>query len=129
LAALVLASVTFLNWIGLKTGSRAQEITSLLKALGLIALVIAAFTIPLRPGAASFLPSNSVLRPHSIFLGLLLALQGIVVTYDGWYAPIYFVEEDKDPAKNLPPLHARQSAFLHRNFLTGECGRSFTCCT
>jgi APA family basic amino acid/polyamine antiporter len=102
LAALVLASVTFLNWIGLKTGSRAQEITSLLKALGLIALVIAAFTIPLRPGAASFLPSNSVLRPHSIFLGLLLALQGIVVTYDGWYAPIYFVEEDKDPAKNLP---------------------------
>ena len=32
----------------------------------------------------------------------MLALQGVVVTYDGWYAPIYFVEEDKDPAKNLP---------------------------
>jgi len=31
-----------------------------------------------------------------------LALQGVVVTYDGWYAPIYFVEEDKNPAKNLP---------------------------
>jgi len=31
-----------------------------------------------------------------------LALQGVIVTYDGWYAPIYFVEEDKDPAKNLP---------------------------
>jgi basic amino acid/polyamine antiporter, APA family len=32
----------------------------------------------------------------------MLALQGVVVTYDGWYAPIYFVEEDKDPSKNLP---------------------------
>jgi APA family basic amino acid/polyamine antiporter len=32
----------------------------------------------------------------------MLALQGVVVTYDGWYAPIYFVEEDKEPARNLP---------------------------
>jgi APA family basic amino acid/polyamine antiporter len=32
----------------------------------------------------------------------MLALQGVVVTYAGWYAPIYFVEEDKDPSKNLP---------------------------
>jgi APA family basic amino acid/polyamine antiporter len=32
----------------------------------------------------------------------MLALQGVVVTYDGWYAPIYFVEEDENPAKNLP---------------------------
>lgn len=45
LAALVLATLALLNWIGLKTGSRAQEVTSLVKALDLIALVIAAFTI------------------------------------------------------------------------------------
>ncbi len=37
-----------------------------------------------------------------MFLGFILALQGVVITYDGWYAPIYFVEEDKDPAKTLP---------------------------
>ena len=102
LGALALASFAILNWIGLKTGSRAQEITSLVKALALLALVIAAFTISAKAGAASFLPSNLFVRPRSIFLGLMLALQGVVVTYDGWYAPIYFVEEDKDPAKNLP---------------------------
>jgi APA family basic amino acid/polyamine antiporter len=102
LAALALASLTLLNWIGLKTGSRAQEITSLAKALGLLALVAAAFTISVKPGAASLLPGNSFVHPHSVFLGLILALQGVVVTYDGWYAPIYFVEEDEDPAKNLP---------------------------
>jgi APA family basic amino acid/polyamine antiporter len=102
LGALALASLGILNWIGLKTGSRAQEITSLVKALGLIALVIAAFTVPVKAGTASFLPSNLFVHPHSILLGLMLALQGVIVTYDGWYAPIYFVEEDKDPAKNLP---------------------------
>lgn len=100
--AFALASLAILNWIGLKTGSRTQEITSLVKAFGLIALVIAAFTIPVKAGTASFLPSSLFVHPHSIFLGLMLALQGVVVTYDGWYAPIYFVEEDKDPAKNLP---------------------------
>jgi APA family basic amino acid/polyamine antiporter len=26
----------------------------------------------------------------------------VVVTYDGWYAPIYFAEEDQDPSRNLP---------------------------
>jgi len=97
-----LASLAILNWIGLKTGSHAQEITSLVKALGLIGLVIAAFTTSVKAGAASFLPHNLFVHPHSIILGLMLALQGVVVTYDGWYAPIYFVEEDKDPAKNLP---------------------------
>ena len=102
LAALVLATLALLNWIGLKTGSRAQEATSLVKALGLIALVIAAFTISVKAGNSSLLPSTLFVHPHSIFLGLMLALQGVVITYDGWYAPIYFVEEDRDPAKNLP---------------------------
>lgn len=102
LGTVALASLAILNWIGLKAGSRAQEITSLAKALGLVALVISAFTIPVKAGTASFLPSNLFVHPHSIFLGLMLALQGVVVTYDGWYAPIYFVEEDKDPARNLP---------------------------
>ncbi len=101
-ATLALASFTVLNWIGLKTGSRAQEIASLLKALGFLALVIAAFTISVKAGTASLLPSHSFVHPHRILLGFILALQGVVITYDGWYAPIYFVEEDKDPAKNLP---------------------------
>lgn len=102
LGVLALVFFAVLNWIGLKTGSRAQEITSLAKALGLIALVIAAFTMSVKAGNASLLPSKTFVLPHSIFLGFILALQGVIVTYDGWYAPIYFVEEDKDPAKNLP---------------------------
>jgi len=33
---------------------------------------------------------------------VLLALQAVIVTYDGWYFAIYFTEEDNDPARNLP---------------------------
>src|SRR5215469_9305132 len=52
--------------------------------------MLAAFTISVKAGTASLLPRNWFVHPHSIFLGLMLALQGVVVTYDGWYAPIYF---------------------------------------
>jgi basic amino acid/polyamine antiporter, APA family len=100
-AGLVL--LAFLNWIGLRAGSRAQELTSLAKALGLLALVLACFTI--LPNTSASVPSvvsNMLGQKHSLFLGLVLALQGVVITYDGWYAPIYFVEEDLDPARNLP---------------------------
>jgi basic amino acid/polyamine antiporter, APA family len=98
-----LALLAFLNWIGLRAGSRAQELTSLAKALGLLALVVACFTIsPNTSASVSFAGSNTLGQKHSLFLGLVLALQGVVVTYDGWYAPIYFVEEDLDPARNLP---------------------------
>ena len=98
-----LALLAFLNWIGLRAGSRAQELTSLAKALGLLALVLACFTIlPNTSGSVPSVVSNMLGQKHSLFLGLVLALQGVVITYDGWYAPIYFVEEDLDPARNLP---------------------------
>ncbi len=89
---------------GFENRQRAQEISSLVKAGGLVAIVIAALTIPLDAAAAAELSTNSsaLVHSHSIFLGLMLALQGVIVTCDGWYAPIYFVEEDTNPATNLP---------------------------
>jgi basic amino acid/polyamine antiporter, APA family len=90
--------LTLLNWTGLRPGSRAQEFTSAAKALGLIGLVIACFVSPAASGASVV----TKFPEHSLLLGLILALQGVVVTYDGWYAPIYFAEEDRDPSRNLP---------------------------
>jgi APA family basic amino acid/polyamine antiporter len=91
--------LTLLNWIGLRPGSRAQEFTSAAKALGLIGLVIACFV---HPAASASVVTKFSIPEHSLLLGLILALQGVVVTYDGWYAPIYFAEEDRDPSRNLP---------------------------
>jgi APA family basic amino acid/polyamine antiporter len=36
------------------------------------------------------------------FSGLAVALQAIIITYGGWQGPLYFIEEDRDPARNLP---------------------------
>ncbi len=92
--------LTLLNWMGLRPGSRAQEFTSAAKALGLIGLVFACFVFPAASGT-SILARLSV-HEHGLFLALIVALQGVVITYDGWYAPIYFAEEDRDPTRNLP---------------------------
>src|SRR3984885_2153438 len=98
-----LALLALLNWIGLRTGSYTQEITSLAKGVGLIALVIACFTISPKTGiSASAVMAHLFSQQHSLFLGLLLAMQAVIITYDGWYVPIYFVEEDLDPSRNLP---------------------------
>lgn len=95
--------LTLLNWLGLRAGSRAQELTSLIKAVGLFAFVVACFVFS--PGASSnhTLPASTLLSSKGSFLlALVIALQAVIVTYDGWYSAIYFMEEDKDPARNLP---------------------------
>jgi APA family basic amino acid/polyamine antiporter len=95
--------LTLLNWLGIRAGSRMQELTSLIKTLALIAFVVACFMIPLQGAIGVVAPPASGPAPKGgVLLGMLLALQGIIVTYDGWYFAIYFTEEDKDPAKNLP---------------------------
>jgi APA family basic amino acid/polyamine antiporter len=35
-------------------------------------------------------------------LGWLLAFQAVIVSYDAWYTPMYFAEEDQNPTRNLP---------------------------
>jgi APA family basic amino acid/polyamine antiporter len=33
---------------------------------------------------------------------VVVALQSVVITYGGWQSALYFTEEDRDPARNLP---------------------------
>ena len=97
----LLAVLMVLNWIGLRSGSRTQEISSFLKALALIVFVGACFFLKIPGGAVS--PAHTALAPaKGLFVSLVLALQAVIVTYDGWYQAIYFTEEDKDPTKSLP---------------------------
>jgi hypothetical protein len=86
-----------------QANSQAQELTGLAKALWLLALVLACFTIWL-DASVSVPPavSNIMGQKHRVFLGLVLVLQGVLVTYDGWYAPICFVQEDLEAARNPP---------------------------
>lgn len=93
-----------IQWIGLKAGSRTQEITSLVKALAFIALVAACFIYG--GGVSSIKEASEPLKTPGTFTAFLfagvIALQSIIFTYDGWYNAVYFSEEDKDPGRNLP---------------------------
>lgn len=100
IATWVTVGVALLQWRGIAWGSFVQNLTSSLKALGFVALVSGIFFLahpmpsPPRPtelaGGLSFL------------VALLLALQAVIYTYDGWYGVIYFGEEVKDPGRDVP---------------------------
>jgi APA family basic amino acid/polyamine antiporter len=87
---------SLLQSLGLRVSSRAQEITSLVKFIAFLALVVACFGYP---GGAR---SDSGVPPSGVFFGVVLALQSVVITYGGWQSALYFAEEDRDPARNLP---------------------------
>jgi APA family basic amino acid/polyamine antiporter len=96
IALAALSAFILLQWMGLKVSSRAQEITSLVKFVAFLALVAACFR---RPGPASV---PEIDRPESLFFAVVIALQSVTITYGGWQSALYFAEEDRDPAKNLP---------------------------
>jgi APA family basic amino acid/polyamine antiporter len=95
-----LSALALLNLVGLRSGSRTQTLTSLLKALALIAFVIGCFSVS--SSASTSGVAHLPARPPEVLLGWLLAFQAVVITYDAWYTPIYFAEEDRNPTRNLP---------------------------
>ncbi len=82
---------------GLRVSSRFQEVTTAVKFVAFLAVVLAALAFaPARSaGAESTLPAPSL-------AGLVVALQAVVITYGGWQSALYFTEEDRDPNRNLP---------------------------
>jgi basic amino acid/polyamine antiporter, APA family len=95
--AIVLVSLVLSR--GTRLGGRLQELTSLLKAVALVALVAACFAFADRGAGA---PVPAVTPQVPILLGLVLAAQAVIYTYDGWTGPIYFSEELHDPARQIP---------------------------
>src|SRR3989442_1151323 len=75
---------------GLRVSSRFQEVTTAVKFVAFLAVVLAALAFaPARSaGAESALPAPSL-------AGLVVALQAVVITYGGWQSALYFTEKDR----------------------------------
>ena len=97
----ITAGFALLQWRGLRWGSRTQELTSLLKALGFAALVAACFLLGGKGAGAS---AAAAPRPAGLPLlfALVVGLQAVIYSYDGWDAVIYFCEEVRDPGRDIP---------------------------
>jgi APA family basic amino acid/polyamine antiporter len=91
-----------LQWIGLRSSSRTQEITSALKALGLLVFVAACFYPAASVTRGSYPEPALPATTGALFASVILALQSVIYTYDGWYCAVYFTEEDRNPGRNLP---------------------------
>jgi basic amino acid/polyamine antiporter, APA family len=96
----VLLAFLALQLAGVRAGSRTQRVTSLVKGLGLLAFVAAAFLAA--PARGAVVAGEGFDAPASLLSGFAAAMPLIVGTYGGWYAASYFGEEDNDPGRNLP---------------------------
>lgn len=98
IALAVTLAFAALQWRGIRWGSFTQNVTSLLKTLIFAAIAVAAFTLGGKTNSGAPLPV-----PHgfAFFGALIIALQGVLYTYDGWYGVIYFGEEVRDPKRDV----------------------------
>lgn len=103
----ILILMAALNWIGLRTGSETQKLTSLLKAVALLCFVAACFIFG---GQNDFSNQPQAVSPQppasggywASFTAFVLAFQLVRSTYGGWDTVIYFAEEDRNPSRNIP---------------------------
>jgi len=89
-----------LQWRGVVWGSTTQNLTSLMKTLAFLVLIAAAF---LFGHGASLTNPETLARPVAVgFAAVVLALQSVIYTYDGWSGVIYFSEEVTNPGRDVP---------------------------
>jgi len=96
-AVSILVGLVALQWMGIRISSQFQEVTTSLKCVAFLALVVACLVLPAR----GYVSTGGMVSSMT-FGGLIVALQAIVITYGGWQSPLYFTEEDRDPSRNLP---------------------------
>ncbi len=99
LSAIIISLFAVLQWRGIVVGSGVQNVTSLIKALAFVALIIAAFVLGRGIAGDSTLPMPGGLGLVAAFV---LSLQAVIFTYDGWSGVVYFSEEVRDPGKDIP---------------------------
>ena len=105
LALLAIGMFSLIQLRGLRAGSASQELLSLAKAVAFLALVAACFLLPIQsaPPIAPPPPAPMAIAGwRSLSLAVVLALQAVITTYDGWASPVYFAEEFSEPGRDLP---------------------------
>lgn len=97
-AAALALGFALLQWRGVRAAGRAQEVTSLAKALLLLTLAAACFVLPAPPRAVAATAADGLLGAAA----MVAALQAVIYTYDGWTGVVYFGGEVRDPGREIP---------------------------
>jgi len=123
------------HWIGVRSGDLSQQILSVLKTVALLAVAVACFVAPASPGSGLRTPGFP--SGLTVATALVLALQSVLYTYDGWNGVVYFGGEIKNPGREVPRAMAwgvvvvavvylaLNGAFLHLLGVPGLAGEKF----
>ena len=99
MAVSVVCAFAVLYWRGIRWGDRGQQFLSLLKALALAVLVVACFFFGTRAVETAH---PTVPTGAGLATAIVLSLQGVIYTYDGWNGMTYFSGEVRDPGRDVP---------------------------
>jgi amino acid transporter len=99
-AAIAIAVISALNYVGVRWGSLIQNVTTVAKYFGLLFIIIVALIVGLPKTGGHFTPA----MPEGSFsiAPFGLALVSVLWAYDGWADLAFISGEVKDPGKNLP---------------------------
>jgi APA family basic amino acid/polyamine antiporter len=104
-AVLIISAFSALHWVGLRLGSSLTRLISLSIGLMMLVLVVACFFVPPAAHSSVPLPLSAAALPLlsiGMLAALVSAMRNVLLTYDGWYSPIYLAEENTDPGRTLP---------------------------
>jgi len=134
-AVAVITTLAFgaVHWVGVRSGDISTQVIGTLKVVTLLAVAVACFMAT--PLAAS---TRSTTFPAGLAMlgALVMAMQGVLYTYDGWTGLVYFSGEVRDP-RHIPRAMALgvatvtlvyvalAAAFLHTLGIAGLAGEKF----
>src|SRR5689334_15101018 len=99
-AAMAIAVISVLNYVGVRWGSFVQNVTTVAKYFGLLFIIIVAIVIGIPKTGGHFTPiapaGSFAIAPFG------LALVSVLWAYDGWADLAFISGEVKDPERNLP---------------------------
>jgi amino acid transporter len=99
-AALAIIVAGISNYVGVRTASTVQNITTIAKVGGLVAIIVAAFALGLPRTGGYYTP---VAPAGSFSIAKFgLALVSVLWVYDGWADVSFVAGEVRDPRRNLP---------------------------
>src|SRR5687768_13511507 len=104
LATAVIVFLTTVNYLGVRFGGVVQNVFTIAKVAGMLAILVAAF-LPVSGGSVANLTTPGSMTAKTglaLVLAIAAALQGAFWAYDGWVKASYIAGEVRDAQRIVP---------------------------
>ncbi len=102
IAIALTTGITYINYRSAKAGTRLQVVTTIIKLVVIGALIFGIFFSGNGNVENFWTPSSNPKQSWQLLGGLIAALTGAFMAYDGWINVNFVAGEIKEPNKNIP---------------------------